>query len=75
MKQTKLQSFLEQVASTFIGLGVALGTQLVIFPWFGIFIPLSSNLLIVAIFTGVSVLRGYFVRRLFDWWHHRNATS
>lgn len=74
MSQTKLQSFIEQVVSTFVGLGVALATQLVVFPWFGINIPLSHNLLIVALFTAVSVVRGYAVRRLFNWWHHRSTT-
>ena len=62
-------SLTEAVVNILIGSGVALATQLVVFPWFGINIPLASDLWITAIFTGVSLARSYCVRRLFNKLH------
>lgn len=72
--QTKLQSLLETLFSIAIGFLVALGSQLVIFPQFGIQVSMSSNLQITGWFTLVSIIRGYYVRRLFNWWHSRGRT-
>lgn len=65
--QSKKMSLLETCLSTFIGLAVAIWTQLICFPWFGIEIHLSQNFMIAGIFTVVSIIRGYLVRRLFNW--------
>lgn len=65
--QPKHMSWLEAIAGTAIGYLVALATQLVIFPILGIAVSLSQNILIGAIFTVISVIRGYLVRRLFNW--------
>lgn len=67
--QSRLQSFLESVANVVLGYGVALGAQLLVFPLFGIMIPMSSNIAIGIIFTLVSLVRSYFLRRLFNWLH------
>jgi len=75
MKQSRLGSLVEQITSTVIGLVVALATQLIVFPWFGFNPPLGHNLLITAIFTGVSIVRGYGVRRLFEALHIRTPMS
>jgi hypothetical protein len=55
--------------STFIGWFISMGSQIAILPWFGIHVPVSTNLYISLIFTVISVIRGYFVRRLFNWLH------
>ena len=67
--QTRLQSFIESLANIAIGYGVALGAQLLIFPLFGINIPMASNVAIGILFTLVSLVRSYFLRRLFNWLH------
>ena len=67
--QTKLQSLFEALANVALGYGVALSTQLLVFPLFGIHIPLSSNIAIGIIFTLVSLARSYVLRRLFNWLH------
>lgn len=59
-------SAVEAVTSTAIGYGVAVGTQFVVFPLFGIRVSLSEQLGIGLIFTAVSIVRGYCVRRLFN---------
>ena len=66
MSQSKKHSLFEAITSTIIGYGVAVITQCVVFPWFGLYVPLDQNLMIGAIFTVVSVARSYFVRRLFN---------
>ena len=67
--QSRLQSLLESFANIAIGYLVALGAQLLVFPLFSINLPLSSNLIIGGLFTAVSLVRSYFLRRLFNWLH------
>ena len=66
MSQTKLESAIEVVVNVLIGYAVATASQIMIFPLFGIFLPLSDNLLIGAYFTAISIVRGYVVRRFFN---------
>lgn len=66
IKQTRKASLVETLLNTALGYGVALTAQIVVFPWFGINIPLSSNIAIGVIFTVVSIARGFVLRRLFE---------
>ena len=66
MAQTKIESAIEVVVNVLIGYVVATASQILIFPLFGIFLPLSDNLLIGAYFTAISIVRGYIVRRVFN---------
>ena len=65
--QSRMESFAEAVFNVSIGFMVAIATQLAVFPLFGIHIGVSENLLIGSIFTVVSIVRSYAVRRLFNW--------
>lgn len=64
--QTKLTSLIESLSNVAIGFGVALVSQLVIFPIYDIYLTLDDNLAIGAWFTLVSIIRGYVVRRWFN---------
>jgi len=44
---------------------VAFGTQNVVFSWFGIEAALHEDLTIGLVFVGVSLARGYLLRRIF----------
>ena len=66
LMQTKLQSAIESGINILIGYLVALASQLVVFPQFGINIPLTDNLLIGFWFTVISLIRSYLVRRYFN---------
>lgn len=66
MNQTRLGSLIETAVNTAIGYGVALVSQLAIFPLFGIHVPFSANLWIGAWFTAISIARGYVLRRWFN---------
>ena len=65
--QSKTVSIIEAITGTMIGFLVALMVQIVIFPWFDIDTRVIQNMQIAAIFTAVSIVRGYFVRRLFNY--------
>lgn len=71
--QTRMQSFIESCINVAIGYGVALASQILVFPLFGIHIPLSSNIAIGAIFTVISIARSYAVRRVFNKLHEVSA--
>ena len=66
MNQTKLGSLYESIINICIGAGVALASQLVIFPLYDINPPLMTNLGIMAWFTLISVVRSYVIRRWFN---------
>lgn len=66
MSQSRRMSFAESVANVAIGYGVAVTSQVIVFPWFGINVPLSSNLGIGFVFTAISLGRSYLLRRVFN---------
>lgn len=69
--QKKRHSLLEAVLSTAIGFIIAFTSQLLIYPWFGIHISVTTNFWLTCIFTVISIIRGYYVRRGFNWLHVR----
>ncbi|HEY5688047.1 MAG TPA: hypothetical protein VIS27_07060 [Yeosuana sp.] len=71
--QSKKSSLMEILLSTFIGLIVALASQLLIFPLYDINITFGENVQITIFMTFVSILRGYWVRRFFNWLHIKQA--
>jgi len=75
MNQTKIQSLIESMMNIMIGYGVALASQLAIFPIFNINVPLSSNLWIGAWFTLISLIRSYVIRRWFNQRLHAAAIA
>lgn len=68
-QQSKKWSAIEVVAGVIIGFIIALLTQLVVFPLFNIATSFGENFTIAGIFTVVSIIRGYFIRRFFNWLH------
>lgn len=64
--QTRLESGIETVTNTIIGYSIALVSQILIFPLYGIRVSLETNLWIGLWFTAVSLLRGYALRRWFN---------
>lgn len=64
--QSKRMSFVESLTNVAIGYVVAVASQVVIFPMFGLKCHLKDNLLIGLWFTGISIVRSYFLRRFFN---------
>lgn len=66
MKQSRLMSLIEAITNVIVGYGVAVLTQILIFPVFGLHTTLAQNLQMGLIFTGVSICRSFLLRRLFE---------
>jgi hypothetical protein len=75
MKQSRLMSLLEAVANVVVGYILAIATQILIFPVFGLHATLTQNLKIGALFTFVSIARSFALRRLFEALDVRNSMS
>ena len=59
-------SLVEAVANIVVGYGVAVVTQILIFPVFGLQTTLVQNLKLGGIFSLVSIARSFALRRLFE---------
>jgi hypothetical protein len=66
MKQSRIESLVESICNIIIGYSVALAAQMVIFPLFEIHITHGEHAMIGVLFTVVSLVRSYFIRRLFN---------
>ena len=66
MKQSRLMSLIEAITNVIVGYGVAVMTQILIFPIFGLQTTLGQNLAMGGIFTIVSLFRSFLLRRLFE---------
>ncbi len=63
--QSKTHSIIESVVNVLIGYFVALASQLIIFPMFGIYATIKDNMFIGLWFTVISIARSYILRRVF----------
>lgn len=73
MSQTRRQSLMEAVVNTTTGYIISLITQLLVFPFFGVHMALSQNMLLVGVFTIISIVRSYVWRRVFNYLHRPRA--
>jgi hypothetical protein len=64
--QSRLMSAVEATANVAVGYGVAVITQVMVFPLFGLNAALVENLILGSIFTIVSLIRSYALRRMFN---------
>jgi hypothetical protein len=65
-KQSREMSLVEAMTNVVAGYGLAIMTQSIVFPMFGLWMSMGQNLVIGAIFTAVSIIRSYGLRRLFE---------
>jgi len=63
--QSRRMSLIEAVTNVALGYVLAVVTQIIVFPWFGLHTTLGDNLALGAVFVGISLLRSYALRRLF----------
>jgi hypothetical protein len=66
MKQSRLMSLVESLANVLVGYGVAVATQMLVFPLFGLVVTVTENMMIGLIFTAVSIICSYALRRSFE---------
>lgn len=72
-RQTRLGSLIEVCINIAIGFTINFVMNLTLFPLFGWHITVTENLLLGVIYTVVSVIRGYVIRRWFEARIHRAA--
>ena len=66
MKQSRAMSLVESIANLTVGFWLAVLTQILVFPLFGLTVTLTQNLLIGCFFTLTSMVRSYVLRRVFE---------
>ena len=66
MKQSRVMSLLEAIANVVVGYGVAVATQMLVFPVFGLQTTLVQNLEMGGIFALISMSRSFLLRRVFE---------
>ena len=64
--QSKKQSLIETLTSVFVGWLIGVILNMLVLPLFDYNVSLTDGVLISIIFTAVSVVRSYVVRRIFD---------
>ena len=64
--QTKKQSMIESLTSVCIGWFIGVILNMLVLPLFDYNVSLTDGVLISIIFTAVSVIRGYVIRRWFN---------
>lgn len=72
MRQTRWGSLAETVFSTAVGFGISWVANMVVLPMFGFKISSSQAFWVGVIFTVISVIRGFLIRRFFNamkWGH------
>ena len=66
MKQSRRISLIEAIANVVVGYGLAVLTQIAVFPLFGLRASFGDNLALGAVFTAISLARSYVLRRVFE---------
>ena len=66
MSQTRLGSWLEAWANIVIGFGINWAANLLVFPLFGFNITAGQAFHVGLIFTAISLVRSYALRRVFN---------
>ena len=68
LMQTKRRSFIEAVTNVLIGYLVAVISNLIVLPLFGYQVSLFDGFAIGVVFTVISLIRSYVIRRVFNYY-------
>lgn len=71
MVQSKKHSLLETCCQTGTGFLVAFLLNYFCLPWFGYHPDVLQSIWMTLLFCSASIVRGYYLRRLFNWLHAR----
>jgi hypothetical protein len=64
--QSRTMSFVESITNVLFGFLLAMLTQITLFPMVDLQVSVADNLLIGMIFTAISIVRSFALRRLFE---------
>jgi hypothetical protein len=65
-RQSRTMSFVEATTNVVVGFLLAVLTQIAVFPMMDLRVSVADNLLLGCIFTAVSIVRTFALRRLFE---------
>lgn len=68
MSQSRRMSLVEAITKVAVGYVLAVAMQIMVFPWFDLHPSVGQNLAIGVLFSGLSLVRSYALRRLFERW-------
>lgn len=68
MSQSRRMSLVETATGITVGFAVSVAASFIVFPLFGHSFTLGENVGIALVFTVLSLVRGYLVRRAFNRW-------
>lgn len=66
MSQSKRGSFMESLTNVAIGITIGFVSNMVVLPLFGYDVTVGDSFTISIVFTGISLVRSYTVRRLYN---------
>lgn len=71
LAQSRKMSAIESLTNSFTGFWISVVLAMWTVPWlYGAPAPLKQNIISTVLFTVVSIVRSYLVRRVFTWMHH-----
>lgn len=73
--QPRKFSLIEAITNTLVGFVISFLIQILIYPTLGIPVTFKQNVIITTVFTVVSILRSYVIRRIFNLKHAPNRTT
>jgi hypothetical protein len=74
LSQPKIMSFFEAIVNILVGISISMTANMIILPiFFGKTVPFMSYVYMTSIFTGISIVRSYLLRRFFNYLHVRKV--
>lgn len=68
-------SWLEAITNSMVGFLVNILVQVYVFRYFGIVVPLSSNVAVALLFMVLAIFRGYIIRRTFNYMDNKKVSA
>lgn len=65
MTQSRKASLVEAIINTAVGYGISVLTYAIVMPLLGYDTSLTENVILVGIFSAISIVRNYIIRRWF----------
>lgn len=69
MSQSRKHSMLEAIINVVVGFSINFLLNMLVFPLFGWEISAAQNIALGVIYTVISIVRSYSLRRVFNRWH------
>jgi hypothetical protein len=73
LAQTRKSSAVEAILNTVVGYGISILAYQFVMPLLGFKTTWTDSVILVAVFSAISIVRNYFIRRLFANWETKNG--